>query len=141
VQAAGFSMSSCQPSCGDFSLKYPFGIGVGCYADDWFEVVCHNDSLASPSPKPFLRILNLEVLSISLAGTVHVHFPTVYNCTNGTKQHNKQYCGVTKQPFHLLPIRKQIHHHGLQQLCFNGVRKWVWSRIFVGACPFVTRLK
>ncbi|XP_059445536.1 wall-associated receptor kinase-like 10 isoform X2 [Corylus avellana] len=84
VQAAGFSISSCQPSCGDVNLKYPFGIGAGCYADAWFEVVCRNDSLASPSPKPFLRILNLEVLDISLDGTVRVNFPTVYNCTNGT---------------------------------------------------------
>ncbi|KAE8076191.1 hypothetical protein FH972_014855 [Carpinus fangiana] len=77
-------MSSCKPSCGDFSPKYPFGIGAGCYANDWFEVVCRNDYLDFLSPKPFLRILNLELLSISLAGTVHVNFPTVYNCTNST---------------------------------------------------------
>jgi hypothetical protein len=83
VQAAAFSISSCKANCGDVNLKYPFGIGAGCYADAWFEVVCRN-SLASPSPKPFLRILDLEVLNISLDGTVRVNFPTVYNCTNGT---------------------------------------------------------
>jgi hypothetical protein len=102
VQTAGLVInSSCQASCGDISIPYPFGIGAGCYVDHWFEVVCKNDS--SGSPKPFLSSFGLEVLNISLAdyaydsrmdydyysrmiSTVRVNYPTFSNCTNRTSR-------------------------------------------------------
>jgi len=84
-QAAGLAISSsceAKSSCGNVSnIPYPFGIGAGCYVDDWFEVVC-NDSFSPP--KPFLRSLNLEVLNISIeGGTVRVNYPTFSSCTGG----------------------------------------------------------
>jgi hypothetical protein len=83
VKAAGLAInSSCQASCGNVSIPYPFGIGAGCYADNWFEVVCGNDSLGA-SPKPFLRSFSLEVLNISLRGTVRVNYPISFNCSDG----------------------------------------------------------
>jgi hypothetical protein len=90
VQAAAglaINSTSCRASCGDVSIPYPFGIGAGCYADPWFEVVC-NDSLGAP-PKPFLSSLkalnfSLEVLNISLGGTVRVNYPAYIICINRT---------------------------------------------------------
>jgi hypothetical protein len=94
IKAAGLAInSSCQASCGNVSIPYPFGIGAGCYADHWFEVFC-NDSLGA-SPKPFLSSLNFmnpfsgsfnfsrEVLNISLGGTVRVNYPAYIICGNG----------------------------------------------------------
>ncbi|XP_059446773.1 wall-associated receptor kinase-like 10 [Corylus avellana] len=95
--------SSCQASCGNVSIPYPFGIGPSCYLDHWFEVVCNNDS--SGSPKPVLRSPNLEVLNISFgvgiylrSSTVRVNYPTFSICTtNGSNK--KQNEVLAKSPF------------------------------------------
>jgi hypothetical protein len=82
VQAGGLAInSSCQASCGNVSIPYPFGIGAGCYADHWFEVVCNH---SWGYPVPFLSSFNLEVLNISLGGTVRVNYPIFFICSNGT---------------------------------------------------------
>jgi hypothetical protein len=90
--------SSCRASCGNVSIPYPFGIGAGCYADPWFEVVC-KDSLGA-SPKPFLSSFNfsLEVLTISLGGTVRVYYPTFLICSNDTKTRIPN-VNLAKSPF------------------------------------------
>jgi hypothetical protein len=95
VQAAGLAInSSCQASCGNVGIPYPFRIGAGCYADPWFSIVC-NDSWGSPTP--FLSSFNLEVLNISLGGTVRVFCPTFYICYNRTM--SKPNLDLAKSPF------------------------------------------
>ncbi|KAL4387997.1 hypothetical protein GQ457_09G000930 [Hibiscus cannabinus] len=62
---AGNPTPSCQRSCGNIRIDYPFGIGEGCFVQG-FEITCNNSY--SP-PKPFLLFGDdrHEVVDISVA--------------------------------------------------------------------------
>ncbi|KAF5956020.1 hypothetical protein HYC85_008876 [Camellia sinensis] len=54
-------MPSCQETCGNLSIPYPFGANEGCYLNDSFLITCNNS-------QPYLRKGNINVLDISLNG-------------------------------------------------------------------------
>ncbi|XP_009111225.1 wall-associated receptor kinase-like 9 [Brassica rapa] len=58
------SRSSCPSYCGNISIPYPFGIGKGCYLDEWFAIKCNNST--SGDLVPYLPKINREVVKISL---------------------------------------------------------------------------
>ncbi|KAM5580140.1 hypothetical protein ABKV19_009731 [Rosa sericea] len=75
---------NCPSHCGNISIPYPFGIGAGCFVDDWFKILC-NESVSPPKPFLNLTTLNhLEVLEISIAGTLKVRNPITVsdNCSD-----------------------------------------------------------
>ncbi|KAM1429816.1 hypothetical protein ACFX2I_045966 [Malus domestica] len=63
--------SGCETHCGDVSIPYPFGIGPSsnCYLYDWFEIDCNN---STSGPKLLLKNTKIEVLDISVEGTLRV---------------------------------------------------------------------
>ncbi|KAM1358975.1 hypothetical protein ACFX15_045180 [Malus domestica] len=66
--------SDCESHCGNVSIPYPFGIGpsINCYLYNWFEIACKN---STSGPKPFLKNTTIEVLDISVEGTLRVEHP------------------------------------------------------------------
>ncbi|XP_031285926.1 wall-associated receptor kinase-like 9 [Pistacia vera] len=53
------SEASCQTSCGNVQIRYPFGIGKGCFFNEWFEITCNKSSTASA--QPFLTKMKLKL--------------------------------------------------------------------------------
>jgi hypothetical protein len=63
--AASQPDSSCNNTCGNLTIPYPFGTREGCYLDPSFLITCN---YSSETPKPFLggENSNLDILDISL---------------------------------------------------------------------------
>lgn len=59
AEAAPIPQPGCKTHCGKVRIPYPFGIGPGCYMEDWFQIVCNGTGT-------FLKKINMEVLEINI---------------------------------------------------------------------------
>ncbi|KAM0038696.1 putative wall-associated receptor kinase, galacturonan-binding domain-containing protein [Helianthus debilis subsp. tardiflorus] len=73
--APKYAKDGCKPKCGNVKIPYPFGIGVNCSINKWYNVDCNSST-------PYLSELNhLEVLGVDLENqTVTINTPIISGC-------------------------------------------------------------
>ncbi|KAF8007389.1 hypothetical protein BT93_K1406 [Corymbia citriodora subsp. variegata] len=85
VQASGAAPAlerpNCAERCGNVTIPFPFGIGVRCFLDDWYEIVCQQNPTVPILYKTGLRVLNISLPSYleSMGGMIIVSLPLKYS--------------------------------------------------------------
>ncbi|KAB1210630.1 Wall-associated receptor kinase-like 9 [Morella rubra] len=138
--------STCRAECGNVTIKYPFGIGAGCYLDDWFEIVCDENSSDPSTARPYLRRLipnarkPLEVLEIQIedsspysrGSTVRVNFPILRTCgTSYNESASKRLHSLEGSPFLFDDINNSFVAMGCDNL---ALMTSVDERVIYGGC-------
>ncbi|KAK3198718.1 hypothetical protein Dsin_022133 [Dipteronia sinensis] len=100
AQAQPGSSTNCTSTCGNVTIPFPFGVEEGCSMDSWFKVDCNHS-------KPYLRNINLELLNISIDGTMRINYP-VYNICDQTTNSMLGLTLLKSTPFILSPLRNNF---------------------------------
>lgn len=64
---------NCQEWCGSLAIPYPFGVGLDCSRDKYFDIKC--DTSTDP-PKPYLSAIGKEVIELNQT-YIRVKYPNL----------------------------------------------------------------
>ncbi|XP_056171317.1 wall-associated receptor kinase-like 1 [Syzygium oleosum] len=75
VAAPSLAKLNCTETCGNVTIPFPFGMGAGCFLDDWYQIICLQNNMV-----PILKKIRLRVLHISLPdGLISARLPLIYS--------------------------------------------------------------
>ncbi|KAK2987281.1 hypothetical protein RJ640_024644 [Escallonia rubra] len=117
AQALSLANPGCEETCDNVTIPYPFGIGASCSANESFIVTCNNsfDPIA-----PYISSINLQVLDISLEGTIRINSPII--TSNCPDRHNSTLeMDFSRTPFSFSDTKNHFTATGCNNLALiNG---------------------
>ncbi|KAA8517765.1 hypothetical protein F0562_015230 [Nyssa sinensis] len=88
----------CQLQCGNLTVPYPFGIGLGsgCSIDSWFDINCNT---SYNPPKPFLGSIEVLDISETQLRIKNVVASKCYNQSGALTQDNNAWTDLVSSPY------------------------------------------
>ncbi|KAL3746940.1 hypothetical protein ACJRO7_015816 [Eucalyptus globulus] len=77
--APGLAKPNCAETCGDVTIPFPFGIGAGCFLDEWYQIVCQQNNTVPILKKIGLRVLNISLPHANVDGMINISLPVIYS--------------------------------------------------------------
>ncbi|KAL3746920.1 hypothetical protein ACJRO7_015801 [Eucalyptus globulus] len=77
--APGLAKPNCAETCGNVIIPFPFGIGAGCFLDEWYQIVCQQNNTVPILKKIGLRVLNISLPDVYVDGMINISLPVIYS--------------------------------------------------------------
>ncbi|XP_039165789.1 wall-associated receptor kinase-like 1 [Eucalyptus grandis] len=77
--APGLAKPNCLETCGNVTIPFPFGIGAGCFFEEWYQIVCKQNNTVPILKKIGLRVLNISLPDVDVDGMINVSLPVIYS--------------------------------------------------------------
>ncbi|MQL75684.1 hypothetical protein Taro_008059 [Colocasia esculenta] len=120
--AASTAPARCIEQCGDVAIPYPFGVGKGCFGEEYgdFNIVCNGTTT-------YLNTGNIEVLNISLAGQVRVKGWMGHDCytRSGGRETSDQWFTIRLGPYTFSHTQNKFVVIGCDTVALLGSRDGV----------------
>ncbi|KAK3438608.1 hypothetical protein EUGRSUZ_C03245 [Eucalyptus grandis] len=77
--ALGLAKPNCPETCGNVTIPFPFGIGAGCFFEEWYQIVCKQNNMVPILKKIGLRVLNISLPDVDVDGIINISLPIIYS--------------------------------------------------------------
>lgn len=103
TKGANITKPGCPRQCGNLTVPYPFGVGLGCAIGNWFEINCNT---SFNPPKPFIGQLEIYEISDSQLRISNVMAKKCYNQTGALVQENIAWTNLKTTPYSFSELNK-----------------------------------
>ncbi|KAL3746949.1 hypothetical protein ACJRO7_015825, partial [Eucalyptus globulus] len=77
--APGLAKPNCPETCGNITIPFPFGIGAGCFLDEWYQIICQQNNTVPILKKIGLRVIDISLPDQYMDGMIDVSLPVIYS--------------------------------------------------------------